>query len=184
VIGDLLLALGKPPQHETAWNRGAAGEIAVGSSLDTRTAQGPAIVLHDRRMPHRAGNIDHLAIGPSGVLVIDTKGFRGKVRVTTPWLAAPKLLVAGRDRTKLIDGLDRQVAAVREALTTTGVHAPVQGALCFTRADLPLLGTPTIRGHLLLYRKALAKQINAHGPLPPAAIEQLADTLAKQFPTA
>jgi len=39
--------------------------------------------------------------------------FRGEVRVERPWLGKPKLVVNGRDRTKIVDGLDRQVAAVR-----------------------------------------------------------------------
>jgi hypothetical protein len=86
--------------------------------------------------------------------------------------------------TAQIDGLDRQVAAVREALTTIGVDALIQGVLCFTQADLPLLGTLTMRGHLLLYRKALAKRISADGPLKPVAIDELARSLANQFPTA
>jgi hypothetical protein len=76
----------------------------------------------------------------------------------------PKLLVAGRDRTKLIEGFDRQVAAVRLALGEEHAVA-IQGVLGFTRADLPLLGTTRMRGHVLLYRKALAKRLIANGPL-------------------
>jgi hypothetical protein len=50
--------------------------------------------------------------------------------------------------------------------------------LCFTTAELPLLGTLKMRGHLLLYRKALAKRLNAQGALAPAVIEDLARDLA------
>jgi hypothetical protein len=50
--------------------------------------------------------------------------------------------------------------------------------LCFTTAELPLLGTLTMRGHVLLYRKALAKRLNAEGPLNPATIDHLARVLA------
>jgi hypothetical protein len=71
--------------------------------------------LHNRRMPRGRGDIDHIAVTPSGVFVIDTKDWGGTVRVASPLLGTPQLLVGGRDRTKLVDGLDRQVAAVRAA---------------------------------------------------------------------
>ncbi len=184
-VGGLLLALRGTPRHELAFHRGDLGEKAVAASLEPRTANGPSIILHDRRMPRGRGNIDHLAIAPAGVFVIDAKNINGKVRVANPLFGAVRLLVAGRDRTKLIDGLDRQVSVVRDALTANGhSDVPVQGVLCFTAADLPLLGTLKIRRHLLLYRKALAKRINKKGPLQPATIDVLAHTLAAALPPA
>jgi hypothetical protein len=175
----------EPPQHETSFHRGALGEQAVGASLGRRTADGPAIILHDRRMPAGHGNIDHLAVAPAGVFVIDAKDHHGKIRVATPLFGRPRLMIAGRDRTKLVDGLDRQVAAVRAALADNSHGGvPVQGVFCFTQGDLPLLGTPRIRGHLLLYRKALAKRLNAGGPLAAPGIEPLARLLAAAFPKA
>jgi hypothetical protein len=184
-IGGLLLALRPAPQHELAFHTGELGERAVAASLEQRTPDGPAIILNDRRMPGGRGNIDHLAIAPTGVFVIDAKNIKGKVRVAKPLFGAAKLRVSGRDRTKLIDGLDRQVSVVRPVLEASG-HAdvPVQGVLCFTTADLPLLGTPKMRGHLLLYRKALAKRLNANGPLQPSVIEALARILAAALPPA
>jgi hypothetical protein len=178
-IGGLLLALRTAPQHETAFGRGELGERAVAESLERRTADTPTILLHDRRMPTGGGNIDHLAIAPTGVFVIDAKNYRGKVQVRKPLLSAPKLLIDGRDRTKLIDGLDRQVAAVQTALRASGHgEVAVQGVLCFTTAELPLLGTLKMRGHVLLYRKALAKRLNAEGPLNPSTVDHLAHALA------
>jgi hypothetical protein len=55
--------------------------------------------------------------------------------------------------------------------------------LCFTTADLPFFGTK-MRGHLLIYRRALAKQINKQGPLQPPVIDALARTLAVALPPA
>ena len=184
-IGGLLLTLRGPPNHETAFHRGELGEQTVAAALERRTAQRPAIVLHDRRMPGGRGNIDHLAVAASGVYVIDAKSHRGKVGVTQPIFGAPKLLIAGRNRTKLIDGLERQIAAVHDALAAGGrPDVTVQGVLCFTNADLPLLGTPQIRGHLLLGPRRLAKRLNAGGPLSPPAIEAIARTLAVALPPA
>jgi hypothetical protein len=136
-------------------------------------------------MPGGRGNIDHLAVAPTGIYVIDAKAHSGKVRVDNPLLGSPKLQVAGRDRTRLIDGLDRQVSAVRNALERTGhPDLPIQGVLCFTTADLPPLRTLKMRGHVLLYHKALAKRLNADGPLQPADIDAIAQELARMLPPA
>ncbi len=123
----------------------------------------PAIVLHDRRGSRRRGNVDHIVIAPTGVYVIDAKAWHGKVAAL---FGRQKLLIAGRDRTSLIDGLDRQVEVVRATLDDNHGDVAVRGVLCFTRAELPLVRTLTIRSHLLLYRKALAKRINQEGRSP------------------
>lgn len=184
-IGDLLLKLGEAPQHETSFKTGDRGEKAVASSLEQRTSGSPVLLLHNRRMPGGRGDIDHIAITPTGVFVIDAKGIKGKVRVARPLFGAEKLIVKGRDRTKLIDGLDRQVAAVKGTLEAGGHPGlSVQGVLCFTQADLPLLGTVKIRGHLLLYRKALAKRLRREGSLELEAIEAAARALAEALPPA
>ena len=161
------------------------GETAVAAYLKKRTARGPAVLLHDRRMPGGYGNIDHLAIAPNGVFVIDAKNVKGKVRVANPLFGAAKLMIRGRDSTKLIDGLDRQVHAVRRALMASGhPSVPVQGVLCFVSADLPSFGTLKIRGHCLLHRRALAKRLNKGGPLQSPAIDLLARALAGALPSA
>lgn len=181
-VGGLLLALRDAPQHETAWQRGAAGERAVGESLEKRVADGIVVLLHDRRMPRSRANIDHLAVTPSGVYVIDAKDYTGKVRVERPWFGEPKLLVNGRDRAKVVDGLDRQVAAVRDAINDAAI--PVHGVLCFTKADIPIVLNETIGGHALLYGRALAQRLNAEGPLEAAAIDALARRLTTALPAA
>jgi hypothetical protein len=184
-VGGLLLALQDPPQYESALHQGALAERAVADSLAIRTDSELVVTLHNRRMPSGRGDIDHLAIAPTGVWVIDTKDWKGKVEISAPWFGKPRLLIRGRDCTKLIDGLERQIAAVRDALNRGGhERITVRGALCFTSADLPLLRTQTFRGHLLLYRRALAKRLDADGPLSAASIEQLARHLATLLPPA
>lgn len=184
-IGGLLLALRSAPQHESAFHQGAVAERAVADSLAMRTDSDRVIALHNRRMPSGRGDIDHLAIAPSGVWVIDTKDWNGKVEISSPWLGQPRLLIRGRDCTNLIDGLERQIAAVRATLDLAGYEKiTVRGAFCFTKADLPLLRTQTFRGHLLLYRRALAKRLNADGPVSSVSIEQLARHLATLLPPA
>ena len=185
LIGGLLLTLKEAPQHELAFRQGGRGEQAVARALERRTAGGPAAILHDRRMPGGYGNIDHLAIAPQGVFVIDAKAIRGKVRVSRPLFGKPRLLVRGRNRPKLLDGLDRQVAAVRRALAARGrSDVKVSGVLCFTKADLPLFGGGEARGHRLHHCRGLARKLNRPGPLSGESIEQLERLLAQAFPPA
>jgi hypothetical protein len=61
-----------------AWRRGAAGERRTARLLDPLEQQGWA-VLHDLAIPGSRANIDHLAIGPGGVFVIDSKQYRGRL---------------------------------------------------------------------------------------------------------
>jgi len=81
---------------------------------------------------------------PTAVYVIDAKAWQGRSR-------RPRRCSVGRSL---------QVAVVRAALGEDHGGVAVRGVLCFTRAELPLVRTLTIRSHLLLYRKALAKRIN------------------------
>jgi Nuclease-related domain len=39
------------------------------------------VVLHDLAVPGSRANIDHLVIGPGGVLVIDSKQYRGRLQL-------------------------------------------------------------------------------------------------------
>ena len=157
-IGGLLLALAGEPHRETAWAHGADGEERVARSLSKHLNDG-IVILHDRRIPRSRANIDHLAIAPSGVWVIDAKRYTGKVAVSRPLFGQPKLTINGRDRTKLIDGLAKQVALVEAMAAELAPGVAVRGALCFVDADLPLLRTLTSNGYPLLYPKSLAKRI-------------------------
>src|SRR5581483_2356161 len=53
------------------FEKGLVAERSVGEALDTLRAQGWQVV-HDARDP-RGGNIDHVACGPHGVYLIETK---------------------------------------------------------------------------------------------------------------
>ncbi len=109
-----------------------------------------SFVLHDRRIPGTRANIDHIAVAPGGVWVIDAKCYKGKVRVARPLLGRPTLKVGGREKTKLVEGLAKQVELVRAAVSDLGIMVPVGGCFCFVGSDLPLIGTPSINGFQIL----------------------------------
>jgi hypothetical protein len=188
-VGGLLLRLQEEPLRERAWRDGAVGEEAVASRLAKTCPE--VVVLHDRRMPRSRANIDHIAIGPSGVLVIDTKRYRGKIEVRKPLFGEAKLVIRGRDKTKLVEGLKRQVDAVRAGLAVIEQDVPVGGCFCFINPEgqaggsgIPLFGTLSIDGFPLFYPRKLSKHLRRPGPLDEERVAILVEALVELFPSA
>ena len=128
-IGGLVLRVNEEPQHQRAFQAGARGKRKVAASLDRCASEGSAFNLHNRRIPGARGDIDHIAIAPTGIYVIDTKAVTGRVRIDRPWFGGQGF-VNGWDRTKYVDGLDKQVAAVRAALSRVSAEGvPIQGTI-------------------------------------------------------
>jgi len=172
-----------------SWLVGAEGEEFLGPYLESRCPK--VALLHACRMPKSRGDIDHIAVAPSGVYVIDTKRYRGKVEVRKPLFGHPALRIAGRDRTKLLAGLARQVAAVNDTIGHLDPVIPVHGCLCFVAprglladSGIPPVRTLTINGYDLLYPRRLAKRLNRAGPLTTAQAHGLHANLARSFPPA
>ncbi|MEU4235541.1 nuclease-related domain-containing protein [Nonomuraea sp. NPDC026600] len=69
--------------HEAVrtWRRGALGERRTARRLQELELTG-YLVLHDRALPRGRANVDHLAVGPAGVFVIDSKQWRRDKRIT------------------------------------------------------------------------------------------------------
>jgi hypothetical protein len=190
-LGGLLLALFDEPSSTRVWAQGAHGERAVAAKLDELSGE-HVIALHDRVMLRPGGrrslaNIDHIAIAATGVWVIDAKTHRGALRVRrSGGLFSPrveKLYIAGRDKTSLLEGLDRQVDAVTSQLSTVGATVAVRGALCFVGTELPSFGE-TIRGVPLVGRRGLAKLLKQPGDLAGDDREAIAKFLTERFPSA
>ncbi len=185
-IGKVLLAVFDDPQSTTAWSTGAVGEERLGDMLAGVAGQSLR-VLHDRRIPRTTANIDHLVVCPTGVYVVDAKRYKGKrpeLKVEGGRLRPRKefLLVGGRDRTKLVEGMHKQTVLVREALADRP-DIPVYGVLCFVEADWPLFGGSfSVNGVAVLWLKKLAAVLTQPGPLDADAIEHVQWTLHEAFP--
>jgi Nuclease-related domain len=185
VIGGLTLALSDDPPSTKSWATGALGEERLGQRLN-KSASDTLRVLHDRRIPGSTANIDHLAVTPTGVYVIDAKKYRGRPQLKVEGgLLRPrvvKLLVGTRDRTTLVDKVLKQVVTVEEVV---GVGVPVHGALCFVEADWPLIGGSfTIRGVEALWPKKLISKLRADGPLDTESITDVHRRIASYLPPA
>jgi Nuclease-related domain len=188
-LGSLLLRVQSAPASETAWESGAEGEKALAAHLAKTCPD--VLVLHDRRIPRRRTNIDHLAIAPSGAFVIDAKRYKGKIEVRKPLFGNPGLFIAGRNMTKLVEGLARQQEAVSSALAEAFPEMPVNACFCFLNpsgqaggSGLPLIRTLSITGFPLLYPRKLSKRLNAAGALSDASRQEVTELLAARFPEA
>lgn len=184
-IGGLIHALTDEPQRTTAWDLGAVGEEQLGQRLN-KLANENLRVLHDRRIPGTRANIDHIAVTPTGVCVIDAKKYRGRphLQVQGGFLRprVERLRVGTRDCTRLVDGVIKQLTVVRDHIPD---QIPVHGVLCFIEADWPLIGGSfTTRTVQALWPKKLYAQLTSDGPIDAETIAAVHQTLATVFPLA
>jgi hypothetical protein len=190
VLGRLAAALttrvtiGPETQSTTAWAIGATGEREVGLALE---ACGGLFLLHDRRKPRSAANIDHIAVSASGVFVIDAKKYEGalEVRVEGPvFRPVERLYVKGRDRTKLLAAVQEQAHLVRDIISDAGVK--VTPVLCFVGGDWPLFQRKgLLAGDVRICPpSALGKLAGGDGPLGRDRRAELAATIGKALPSA
>lgn len=100
-------------QPTEAWARGAEGEERTARLLERLPKS--FSVRHDLSMPGSRANIDHVVVGPTGVFTIETKNYRGGVRI-----AGGRLIVGGRRRDGITEQAGRQARVISDL---TGVPA-------------------------------------------------------------
>ncbi len=152
------------------WERGADGEAATAAALDALKAHGWT-TFHDVRWPGRQrANIDHVAVGPGGVFVIDSKNWSGDVRVV-----GNVLYQGSRHR-------EREVAAAADAALS--VTQLLQGfsatpVLCFVRPE-PIDGW--VRDVMVCSTANLAARLAGQPPvLGPESIRRVITILQWQL---
>jgi len=190
-LGVFLSKVVEEPRSTRAWRQGGNGEVATGRRLAKHLEGTNVRLLHDRRVPgHGRANIDHVTVGPGGVTVIDTKTHRGRIRVErVGGLFAPRrsvLMIDGRDCSRLIVGVERQIEYVESALKRRGlVGIEVRGALCFPDPQgLPLFGQLSVNEIAIDGPKPIAKLSRRPGSLSADMIDQLWNALGEAFPPA
>jgi hypothetical protein len=171
IIGRFVTAVTPRPQitpesqATRAWKIGAEGERRVAEVLADVDG---ITVLHDRLMPASRANIDHLVVGPAGVYVIDAKKYTGAVEVReagTIFRSDLRLYVNRRDRTSLVDGVERQVDTVRSVLADRFGDIPVHGVLCFVGCEWGWIMRPKrIRAVTAVWPLRLPEHVTAPGP--------------------
>jgi endonuclease YncB( thermonuclease family) len=115
------------------WERGAAGEQATAAALDALPKE-TWTVFHDVRWPGRKyANVDHVAVGPSGIFVIDSKNWSGMITVRDNVLRQ-----SGRAREDAVVGAAEAALAIGH-VTSVVMPQHVLPVLCFVREE-PLTG--------------------------------------------
>lgn len=112
--------------------RGHDGEVWVGAELADLEAYGYR-VLHDLVEPGRQrANIDHLLVGPCGIVVVDAKNW-----ADSPQIVGGQLRAGGWRREDEVGALRQQRAAVLLQVARM-TDAPVLAALCFANPSTQL----------------------------------------------
>ena len=188
-LGGLILALTNDPQSTRAWATGAEGERELGDRLSELTSRG-IVALHDRRIPGTRANIDHIVVAPGGVFVVDAKKYAGKVEkrdVGGFFKRDERLFVGRRDCSRLLEGIQKQLAVVRSVLqrSTELSDLPVSGALCFVGAEWSLFARPMqLDGVTVTWPKALVETFEKQQLLSAERIKTVARLLAEGLPPA
>ncbi len=172
-----------------SWGKGSEGESWLAGYIGQKVGDG-VVALHDRLIPGRGGNIDHIFVSPTGVWVVDAKAYTGKVvrrEIGPLWRRDNELYIRGRNRTSLANGVRGQVDAVIAALRSdeslhgTDIHA----VLCLVESDWGLLDLPFQLGNVwVMYPGALKKRLRKRGPLSREAMERIARRLDLSLPSA
>jgi hypothetical protein len=150
------IGLLRPSRSELAWRKGASGERRVGRVLDSLSRKG-VVSLHDLSMPGSRANIDHIAVGPAGVFVVDAKRYKGKLQVRSRGSA---LRINGRDRSHLLDQVRKQANVLDGILVQAGLAAVlVQPALCFVATEIPLFSPRRVDGVMLSTPNTLRRRV-------------------------
>ena len=172
------------------WEKGSDGERRLSAYLHEEAGRGQLEVLDDRRIPGTKANIDLIAVAPSGVFVIDVKNYDGKVELKASGLGRwrrEQLYVKGRDRTHLVNGMARQVEAVREALASGdgAGDVPVLAVVCFIGAEWDMFFTAfTVNGVQVMAPRPLRRRLRKEGSLGGGERARLARLLSLRLPPA
>jgi hypothetical protein len=113
-----------------------SGEQLLQQRLLELTSTGVKL-LHSRRTPTGSGIIDHIAVAPSGIWVLESLSHQARPRRTKSSNGDEKLFLGRRDATRMIAGTRSRLDEVRSVVHPS---IPVTGILCFTDADWPLIG--------------------------------------------
>lgn len=173
---ELLARAERLERFQHAVEKGNAGEHHVGALLDVLRSEG-WYVLHDRRKSRRSpANLDHVAVGPPGVVVVDAKNWSGgRLRLDERGMALGGYrkddeLRAARADADLVAGHVPPATPVRAALAfvqDVGLSAPQHhhGVTALQAADLQswLRGLPVLLDPREVWR--LGERLD--GALPP-----------------
>ncbi len=150
-----------------SWTKGAAGEKKTAQLLIPLQRDGWT-ALHDRAVPGSRANVDHLLIGPAGVLMVDSKNWASKKSALRVQNGA---LWYGRyDQTKTL-----RTAAWEAQQAARVLGVPVSAIVAVHGAAVPG-GVVMLEGVTVVPVKRAVHLVRNLGPVPgfdPARVQQL-----------
>lgn len=115
--------------EERRWRLGAAGEVAVARRLDR--LDGSWTVLHAVPVGDRGSDIDHVVIGPGGVVTVNTKNHpRAAV-----WVGGDTFMVNGHRQRYVHNSRHEAARAARLLSARLGFDVPVVGVIAVVGAS-------------------------------------------------
>jgi hypothetical protein len=167
-------------QKDPNFRKGATGEYLMDQFLH-RTLSDGEVILTDRRVPGTNANIDNVVVAPSGVWIIDSKKWSGRIeyKASTFTGVDMHLFVGGKDRTTEIEKIYRLVIPVAQIVDDRSV--PINPSLVFVEGDWKV----SVAARHLLKRpykhegvwvsppRLLAKLIKEQGPLDEEAVTKV-----------
>jgi hypothetical protein len=154
-------------QPTRAWRDGARGERATARRLQRLEGHG-YVVLHDLQVPGSHANVDHLAVGPAGVFVIDSKYYRDTLQLGGDGM----LWYGGYPLAQQLATAVWASVRVAEALQLPP-EVPVVPLLVIHRAPVPWGGL-TVAGVQVIPPRALTDTLGREAILPAAQVELIA----------
>jgi hypothetical protein len=153
---------------ERAWRIGADGEEEVGRRLAKLSAEWR--VLHAVPVGAKDSDIDHVVVGPPGVLTLNTKNHSGK----SVWVAERSFMVSGQKtdylRNSVFEG-NRATALLSKAC---GFDVPVEPVIVVMAEKLTIKAQP--QGVHVVARKSLVKWLKSRPPaLTPEGVAEIFD---------
>jgi len=188
ILGRLHQALYPERDKGKNWKAGGEAEEQLAEYLEPLSEAGLVAFLHDCRIPGSRANIDHIAIAPSGIWVIDTKSYSGAIKREyrgSVFAGRNVLSVRGRDRTSLVEAVEAQRELVIASLRSTSGGVPVRAALCFVDGEWGWRVRPFwLSGVAITWPKALRSELERDGPVDASVRAELVDQLGVALPPA
>ncbi|SFB08635.1 nuclease-related domain-containing protein [Cellulomonas marina] len=159
-----------------AWTTGADGERQVADTLLGLADRGWT-ALHDVRWPGRPqANLDHVALGPGGVVVVDAKNWNGTVTVRDG-----ELRQNGYRRDEAVEGVAAATAAVT-AMLAPQHRTAARGVLCLAGQGQGLEPVVLASGVTVVGRAHLVAHLATLGPrLDPYEVADIGRHLGGQL---
>ena len=184
--GKLALRIIPPSKGTQNWVKGAKAEAEVGELINEFSRKHGFKVLHDRAVPKSKANIDHIIVSETGIFVVDTKNYEGKIKVKKEpgreGKIVENLYINDLKRNNLISKVKTQVDLVQNVLTDNGLLYPVYGTLAFFHGEFPIFKRPMRVDGIFINGRGLEKLVTENIPGLNIDISKAMIVLTKAFP--